>query len=132
MPEGAGVTVTGLQVAHAAELIPAGAKQRRYLPALGDGFGGGAAMPEGVAVARRAATALSAAVHPTPLPPRPPRRLAQRPPPGPGMATGCLVQARRIGVFGCMGLILRFRYRPDCARCFHQRLGEWWRLWPTA
>src|SRR4051812_47515144 len=92
-----------LHVAHRTKLIPAGAKQRRHFPPLGDGFGGVAAMLESLAVARRAATALSAAVHPAPLPPTHSRLLARCPAPGPGIATGCLVQARRIALLGSHG-----------------------------
>ena len=60
----------GLQVLHAAELIPASAEQRRHLPPPGDGFGGIAAMPEGVAVTFGRSAAFSAAVKPTASPTR--------------------------------------------------------------
>jgi hypothetical protein len=59
-----------LHVTHRAKLIPAGAEQRRHHPPLGDGFGGVAAMPEGVAVVRLAAAAFSAAVKSTATPTR--------------------------------------------------------------
>jgi hypothetical protein len=78
---------TGLHVPHHPELIPAGADQRRHHPPLGDGFGRVAAMLESLAVARRATTALSAAVHPAALPPAHSRLLARCPAPGPGMET---------------------------------------------
>jgi hypothetical protein len=58
-----------LHVAHRAKLIPTGPEQRRHLPPLGDGFGGVAAMPEGVAVTRRRTDTVSTAVHPPSLPP---------------------------------------------------------------
>src|SRR3954469_20750975 len=84
--------VPGLHVPHCPELIPAGADQRRHHPPLGDGFGGVATVPEGVAVVRLAAAALSAAVHPAPRLPAHCWLPAWRPPPGPGMASGRLVQ----------------------------------------
>jgi hypothetical protein len=59
-----------LLVTHRPELIPTGADQRRYHPPLGDGFGGVAAMPEGVAVAPRRPDPISAAVKPTASPTR--------------------------------------------------------------
>ena len=69
-------------------------------------------MLESVAVARRAAAAISAAVHPAALPPAHSRLLARCPAPGPGMASGALVQTQRIWLLRRMGLILRFRCRP--------------------
>jgi hypothetical protein len=71
---------------HAAELVPAGAEKRRHLPSAGNSFGGVAAMPEGVVVARRAATALSAAVHLAALPLAHSRLLARCPALGLGTA----------------------------------------------
>ena len=53
-----------LQVTHAAELVPAGAEQGRYLPPPGDGFGRIAPVSQSVLVAFGCATAFSAAVHP--------------------------------------------------------------------
>src|SRR3954464_841015 len=93
-----------LHVTHRAELIPAGAKQRRYLPPLGDGFGGVAAMPEGVAVARRCTDTVSTAVHPAALPPAHSRLLARCPAPGPGIAAGRLVHTGQIDGFPTHGI----------------------------
>src|SRR5690349_11548190 len=83
-----------LHVTHRAELIPASADQRRQLPALGHGLGGVAAVLHGVAVAQRAATAISAAVHSAPLPPAHSRLLARCPAPGPGSAASRQMHGR--------------------------------------
>jgi hypothetical protein len=53
-----------LQAAHAAELIPAGAEQRRHLAVPGNALGRVAPVFQGVAIATWRANAVSAAVHP--------------------------------------------------------------------
>jgi hypothetical protein len=78
--------VPGLQLAHVADLIPAGAEQRRHFPSTGHSRGGVAAMPEGVAVSRLTTDSISAAVHSVPLPSLHRRLPAGRPALGLGTA----------------------------------------------
>jgi hypothetical protein len=54
------VAAAGLQGAHAADLIPTGAEQRRHFPPLCDGLGGVAAVSQGVLVARLCGRPISA------------------------------------------------------------------------
>ena len=68
MPDGTDGAAAGLQVAHAAELVPTGPEQRRHLSPPGDGLGRVAPVPEGVAIARRRTDAVSTAVKPTASP----------------------------------------------------------------
>ena len=77
------MAAAGLQGAHAADLIPTGAEQRRHFPPLCDGLGGVAAVSQGVLVARLCAV-LSA--HPASLAAAHSWLLTQCPAPGPGMA----------------------------------------------
>src|SRR4051812_28279811 len=83
-----------LPVAHAAELIPAGAEQRRHLPPPGDGFDRIVPMLQGIAVAWLTADPISTAVESTAAPPLHGWRLAWHPAPVPGMASGALVHGQ--------------------------------------
>jgi hypothetical protein len=107
-----------LPVAHAAELIPAGAKQRRHHPPLGDGLGSVAAMPEGVAVTFGRSAAFSATVKPTASPSRHSGRLARHTAPVPGAASRALMhgQVAVHGVDPPLLMLLPSPRKPDSHR----------------
>jgi hypothetical protein len=88
----------GLHVAHRAELIPAGAEQRRHLPSTSHGFGGVAPVFQGIPITRLATAPISSTVEPTANPTRYSRRLARHRAPVPGTASRARMHAKLLSI----------------------------------